>query len=175
MMSITEKLAYIKGLCEGLKLEDTTKEGKVLLALVDLLEDVTETVSEHEVDIDQIFDEIDAIDEDLTDVEDALLYDDEDEEEECDCHHHHHHHDECGCGHHHHHDDEEDEDEDLTDLYDEENPLYEITCPNCGEVVCMDEDMLFSPDCACPNCGTSFEIEMDEDCDCEDCRSEDEE
>lgn len=177
MMSITEKLAYIKGLCEGLELDGATKEGKVLLALVDLLEDVTETVSDHDSDLDQIFDELDAIDEDLTDVEDALLYDDEedefDDEDDCGCGHHHHHHD-CGCGHHHDDEDEED-DEDLTNLYDEENPLYEITCPNCGEVVCMDEDMLFSPDCACPNCGTSFEIDFDDECDCEDCADEDEE
>ena len=181
MMSLTEKLAYIQGLCEGLALDETTKEGKVLLAIVDLLDDLTDTVSQLDNDVDQIFDEIDAIDEDLTDVEDALLYDDEDEEDDgCHCggHGHHHHGDhkcKCGC-----HDDEDDEDEeweedeDLSDLYDEENPLYEITCPKCGEIVCMDEDMLFSPDCACPNCGTSFEIEFDEDCDCgcEDCEDE---
>lgn len=181
MMSLTEKLAYIQGLCEGMELDGTTKEGKVLLAIVDLLDDLTDTVSQLDNDIDQIFDEIDAIDEDLTDVEDALLYDDEDEE--CDCGHHHHHHDGCGCGHCHDDEDEwdeewDDEDEDLTDLYDEENPLYEITCPKCGDIVCMDEDMLFSPDCACPNCGTTFEIEFDEeecDCGCEDCAEEDEE
>ncbi|MBQ3008063.1 MAG: hypothetical protein IJD80_00615, partial [Oscillospiraceae bacterium] len=90
-------------------------------------------------------------------------------------HHHHHHGEDCGCGCHDDEDEEEWDDEDLTDLYDEENPLYEITCPNCNEVVCMDEDMLFSPDCACPNCGTSFEIEFDEECDCEECAEEDEE
>ena len=183
MMSLTEKLAYIQGLCEGLALDDATKEGKVLLAIVDLLDDLTDTVSQLDSDVDQIFDEIDAIDEDLTDVEDALLYDDEDEEDDdccCGGHGHHHHGDhECKCGHHHH-DDEEDEeweeDEDLSDLYDEENPLYEITCPKCGEIVCMDEDMLFSPDCACPNCGTSFEIEFDDECDCgcEDCEEDEE-
>ena len=180
MMSLTEKLAYIQGLCEGLALDDTTKEGKVLLAIVDLLDDLTDTVVQLDNDIDQIFDEIDAIDEDLTDVEDALLYDDEDEEDDdccCGGHGHHHGDHECKCGHHHHDDEEDDEweeDEDLSDLYDEENPLYEITCPKCGEIVCMDEDMLFSPDCACPNCGTSFEIEFDEDCDCgcEDCEDE---
>ena len=183
MMSLTEKLAYIQGLCEGLALDDATKEGKVLLAIVDLLDDLTDTVSQLDSDVDQIFDEIDAIDEDLTDVEDALLYDDEDEEDDdccCGGHGHHHHGDhECKCGHHHH-DDEEDEeweeDEDLSDLYDEENPLYEITCPKCGKIVCMDEDMLFSPDCACPNCGTSFEIEFDDECDCgcEDCEEDEE-
>ena len=183
MMSLTEKLAYIQGLCEGLALDDTTKEGKVLLAIVDLLDDLTDTVVQLDNDVDQIFDEIDAIDEDLTDVEDALLYDDEDEEDDdCCCgghgHHHHHGDHECKCGCHH--DDEEDdeweEDEDLSDLYDEENPLYEITCPKCGEIVCMDEDMLFSPDCACPNCGTSFEIEFDDECDCgcEDCEEDEE-
>ena len=176
MMSLTEKLAYIQGLCEGMELDGTTKEGKVLMAIVDLLDDLTDTVSQLDNDIDQIFDEIDAIDEDLTDVEDALLYDEEDEDEEDDCCCGHHHHHGCGC-----HDDEEEwdeeweDDEDLTDLYDEENPLYEITCPKCGDIVCMDEDMLFSPDCACPNCGTTFEIEFDEECDCEDCCGEDEE
>ena len=189
MKSLTEKLSYIQGLCEGLALDDTTKEGKVLLAIVDLLDDLTDTVYQLDNDVDQIFDELDAIDEDLTDVEDALLYDDEDEDwddeeddDDCCCgghgHHHHHGDHKCKCGHHH--DDEEDDeewkdDEDLTDLFDEENPLYEITCPKCGEVVCMDEDMLFSPDCACPNCGTSFEIEFDEECDCEECAEEDEE
>ena len=154
-MTITEKLAYIKGLCEGLKLDDSSKEGKILLAVVDLLGDVTEQVSENEGDINQIFDEldrvydeIDAIDEDLTDVEDALYDEDEDDDDwDYD-------------------DDEydmlEDGDEDITDLYDEENPIYEITCPKCGEVICMDEDMLFSPDCTCPNCGTSFEVEYDD-------------
>ena len=154
-MTITEKLAYIKGLCEGLKLDDSSKEGKILLAVVDLLGDVTEQVSENEGDINQIFDEldrvydeIDAIDEDLTDVEDALYDEDEDDDDwDYD-------------------DDEydmlEDGDEDITDLYDEENPIYEITCPKCGEVICIDEDMLFSPDCTCPNCGTPFEVEYDD-------------
>ncbi|MEG2929542.1 MAG: hypothetical protein RR846_08355 [Oscillospiraceae bacterium] len=141
MMSLTEKLAYIKGLCEGLELEGTTKESKVILALVDLLDEVTQSVSQLEGDMDQVFDEIDAIDEDLTDVEDALWDDDDeydDDDDDCD----------CGCGCH-------DDDEEC------EGGLYEITCPKCGEVVCMDEDMLFSPDCACPNCGTSFEVDFD--------------
>lgn len=143
MMSLTEKLAYIKGLCEGLELEGTTKESKVLMALVDLLDDVTQSVSQLEGDMDQVFDEIDAIDEDLTDVEDAL-WEDEDEDEDwdddddCD--------DDCCCGHHH---------------DDEDGGLYEITCPKCGKIVCMDEDMLFSPECACPSCGTSFEVDFD--------------
>ncbi len=84
MKTITEKLAYIQGLAEGLKLDTRTPEGKILAAIIDLLEDVTDTVSRHETDIDQIFDELDAIDEDLTDVEDALLYDDDEDDDDDD-------------------------------------------------------------------------------------------
>ena len=62
-MTLTEKVAYLKGLAEGLALDETTKEGKVLLAIVDLLDDLTDTVSQLDSDVDQIFDEIDAIDE----------------------------------------------------------------------------------------------------------------
>ena len=83
MMTLTEKLAYIKGLAEGLGVDETTKEGKVLLALVDLLDDVTTAVSELESDMDQAYEELDAIDEDLTDIED-FLWEDEDEDD-CDC------------------------------------------------------------------------------------------
>ena len=156
MMTLTEKLAYIKGLAEGLGVDETTKEGKVLLALVDLMDDVTTAVSELESDMDQAYEELDAIDEDLTDIED-FLWEDEDEEDECDC---------CDC---------DDDDCDCCDCEDDDElfdgGIYEITCPKCGEIVCMDEDMLFSPDCGCPNCGTSFEIDFDgvECCDDEDC------
>ncbi|MBQ7006358.1 MAG: hypothetical protein IJN59_00865 [Oscillospiraceae bacterium] len=155
-MTLTEKLAYIKGLAEGLGVDETTKEGKVLLALVDLMDDVTTAVSELESDMDQAYEELDAIDEDLTDIED-FLWEDEDEEDECDC---------CDC---------DDDDCDCCDCEDDDElfdgGIYEITCPKCGEIVCMDEDMLFSPDCGCPNCGTSFEIDFDgvECCDDEDC------
>ena len=156
MMTLTEKLAYIKGLAEGLGVEETTKEGKVLLALVDLLDDVTTAVSELESDMDQAYEELDAIDEDLTDIED-FLWEDEDEDDECDC---------CDC---------DDDDCDCCDCEDDDElfdgGIYEITCPKCGEIVFMDEDMLFSPDCGCTNCGTSFEIDFDgvECCDDEDC------
>ena len=36
-MDICEKIAYIKGLAEGLKLDENTNEGKILAAVIDLL------------------------------------------------------------------------------------------------------------------------------------------
>ena len=85
MMTLTEKLAYIKGLADGLGVDETTKEGKILLALVDLMDDVTTAVTELEGDMDQAYEELDAIDEDLTDIEEFLWEDDEDECDCCDC------------------------------------------------------------------------------------------
>ena len=67
-------------------------------------------------------------------------------------------------------------DEDLTDVEDavfadvddeEEEPIeedgdmYEITCPACGETVCVDEDTLMSDNLSCPACGEKFEIDLD--------------
>lgn len=43
--------------------------------------------------------------------------------------------------------------------------MYEIECPNCQEVVHLDEEMLISGDVVCPECGEKIEIEIDA-CDC---------
>ena len=120
-MELKEKVAYIKGLMEGMEYDVSTQEGKLMAAKVE----------EIDTDVDQLFDEVDAVSEDLEDVEDYLF------------------------------DDEDEDDEDYADEY--EAGLYEITCPNCGEVVCVDEDMLASDDLTCPSCGTKFEVDFSED------------
>ena len=38
-MNISEKVAYIKGLSEGLSLDETTKEGKLIAAIIDILDE----------------------------------------------------------------------------------------------------------------------------------------
>ena len=80
-MDICEKIAYIKGLAEGLGLDDTTKEGKVLTAIIDLLEDITEEICDIEDGCDELMEQIDAVDEDLASLEDIIYEDDDD----CDC------------------------------------------------------------------------------------------
>ena len=47
-MNLTEKVAYIKGLMEGMKLDESKDEIKVLHAMADLLEDLALTVSDLE-------------------------------------------------------------------------------------------------------------------------------
>lgn len=139
-MDICEKIAYIKGLAEGLELDENTKEGKILAALIDLIGDITEEICDIEDALDDMCDQIDAVDEDLSAVEEIIY----DEDCDCDCD------DEfdCGC-----HDDE----------------LYEIECPACNDIIYLDEDMLEEEGIECPNCGTPLEFDFDCDCcDCED-------
>ena len=81
-MDICEKIAYIKGLAEGLNLDETTKEGKILAAVIDLLGDITSEICEIEDGCDELMEQIDAVDEDLSTVEDIIYGDDEDD---CDC------------------------------------------------------------------------------------------
>ena len=65
-MDICEKIAYIKGLAEGLSLDETTKEGKILAAVIDLLGDITEEICDIEDGCDELMEQIDAVDEDLS-------------------------------------------------------------------------------------------------------------
>ena len=39
-MEITEKVAYLKGLAEGMELDTEKKEGKLIAAIIDILDDI---------------------------------------------------------------------------------------------------------------------------------------
>ncbi len=148
-MTVSEKVAYLKGLSEGLNLDDSSKEGKLILAIIDTLGDVAaklEDLDENDLDLGE---EIDAISDDLAQVEDVLFGDedaDEDEDEDD--------YPSCGCGHHH---CGTDYDED------EEAALYEVKCPACGNEITVDEEVLGLGSIECPNCGEKLEFEFDED------------
>lgn len=76
-------------------------------------------------------------------------------------------------------------DEDLAavenDLYmdleddDFDEDIYEITCPNCQETVCLGEEMIFEEEITCPSCGEKLEIEIDDNCECGCCSAEEKE
>lgn len=84
-MDLNAKAAYIRGLMTGMEFDPNSKNGKIIAAMMDLLEEMAATVTEHDQALDQAFDELDAIDEDMDDLTDALFgTDDEDEEDESD-------------------------------------------------------------------------------------------
>lgn len=141
-MTVIEKVAYLKGLADGLKLSDTTAEGKVLLNVVEILDDMALSITDLEDAVEELGETVDAIDEDLEDVEDALYEDDDDD------------------------------DDDYDEFDDEDEALYEVVCPTCGDTICLDESMLCEGEINCPNCGEKLEFDMDDlDCagDCEGC------
>ena len=132
-MEITEKVAYLKGLAEGLALDtEKSKEGKLISAIIDILDDIALEMEDIKDEQAELSDGLDAVSEDLEDVED-IIYDDDDDEYD----------DECDC----------DEDEDSEEC-------YATTCPNCEETVYFDETILEDGEVICPNCGEKLEFDL---------------
>lgn len=80
-MEISEKVAYLKGLAEGLALDTETKEGKLIAAIIDVLDEMSirfENIDDNLVDLE---DGLDAVSDDLSEVEEALYEMDDDDEE----------------------------------------------------------------------------------------------
>lgn len=135
MMSVTEKVAYLKGLTEGLDVDVSTKEGKLLKAIVDVLGDVAESLDGLQDYTDELTEQVDSIDEDLDTLENDY-YGEDDE-------------------------DDEDEDADEDGFYDvvcpncneefsvDEETLLDgnVECPKCGEKLEFDIDE--DDDCCC--------------------------
>lgn len=141
-MDICEKIAYIKGLAEGLQLDTESKEGKIISAIVDLLADITEEICDIEDACEDICEQLDEVDEDLASIED-IIYGDDDDDCDCDC---------C------------DDDCDCCD----DDELYEVECPSCNDIIYLDAEMLEEEGIDCPNCGTHLEFDFDCDCCCDD-------
>ncbi len=85
-MTVAEKVAYLKGLADGLGLDgEASKQDKMILAIVDALEDVAASLHDLEENALDLGEEIDALSDDLADVESIVYDEDEEEEDECDC------------------------------------------------------------------------------------------
>ncbi|MBR1970342.1 MAG: hypothetical protein IKA17_08290 [Clostridia bacterium] len=128
MSYLTEKMAYIRGLAEGLEIDETTKEGKLLLAIVEALSDTADELYELGDIQDEMQLQLDEVDEDLDELE-SFVYGDEDE-----------------------------------DFYDDDEEEYEVECPNCGDMICFDADLLDSDKINCPACGEEIELEFEDGC-----------
>ena len=119
-MNLSEKSAYLKGLMDGLKLDQEAPEGKMISGIVELLQEVTGAIGDLQENAEAVSDELDEIEDDLDAIEDYLMdYDDD--------------------------------------------TMYEVTCPKCGEVLHLDEETLLNDSVDCPKCGEPLEFEFDED------------
>lgn len=143
-MTLTEKVAYLKGLVEGIGVDETTSQGKITKAILDVLDDMAFTVSDLEDSTSELYEELEAIDEDLGALEDEF-YGEEDDDDDC-C---------CDC--------EDDIYEVVCPNCNEEICIDshileegEIECPNCGELLTFeieDDDCCCGCDCEEEDCG----------------------
>ena len=133
-MEITEKVAYLKGLAEGMELNTDKKEGKLLAAIIDVLEDIALELSDIQDAQEELGEGLDAVSDDLEDVEDLLYGEDEEDEDEPEY--------------------------ELDDLGEDED-CYATTCPTCEETIYFDESVLEDGAVICPNCGEKLEFDLD--------------
>ncbi len=124
-METTESLGYLKGLLDGLDLDENKKETKVFKAIVDVLTNLTEDVDDMTEGMELLAEQIDGVDDDLADLEEYVYDDDDDDCCGCDC---------CG--------DDDDEYEVTCPNCGEEMVVdYDTVmegnfeCPNCGETL----------------------------------------
>ena len=125
-MSMTEKSAYLCGILEGLSLDESKPEYKIISKLVDIIDDMAAEIEDLKEEIDTLGDYIEEIDQDLGEVEE-IVYDIDDDD--CDC---------CDC------DDDEDDD----------TEFFCAMCPSCGEKIYFDEtcdpEEVICPSCQAP-------------------------
>lgn len=80
MMNLTEKVAYLKGLVEGLKLDEKDDTVKVINAIIDVLDDMALTVADLDDEVELIGAQLDEVDDDLALLEDDFYEDGVDED-----------------------------------------------------------------------------------------------
>ena len=82
-MTISEKVAYLKGLAEGLDLDtQKSKEGKLISVMIGILEEVALSIEDLDENALALGEEIDALSDDLADVESIVYDEDEDDDED---------------------------------------------------------------------------------------------
>ncbi|MBR5708064.1 MAG: hypothetical protein IKX41_01635 [Oscillospiraceae bacterium] len=140
-MSITERVAYLKGLMEGMKVDAASDTGKLLAVMADILEDIALEIDDINENALDLAEEIDQLSDDLGDVEDFLDELCEDDDDEC-----------CCC-----------DDDDCCCDDDGEPLFFEIKCPTCGGEFTVDEDVIALDSIKCPKCGETLEFDFDED------------
>ena len=137
-MTINEKVAYIKGMFDGMSLDtEKSKEAKLIGSILEVLEEIGTTLEDIDTSFDAVDEQINSMADDISLLED-VVYDDEDDED-----------DECG----------DDLDEDF----------FEVDCPNCGETLYIDEDVLEAGSIQCPSCEQKFVLDLSDECEDDEC------
>ena len=140
-MSVEKKVSYLLGLAEGLNINKDTAEGKLLLAIIDTLEEMSDEFENINDELDSLNDYIEEVDDGLMELEEDF-YDDDCNCGCCDCD------DDCDCG-------CCDCDCGCCDCDDDEFEYDEYQCPACNEIVSFSGDFE-EEELVCPACGAKL-------------------
>ncbi|HCB95195.1 MAG TPA: hypothetical protein DEP65_05860 [Ruminococcus sp.] len=144
-MELSQRVSYLKGLMDGLKIDDSTDQGKVLRIMADILDDMALSIEDIADEVDEAVEIIDDIDSDLGDLEEAVYFDDDADYEDLDDY------------------EEIDDDDDYDPAEDFEGDfMYECICPSCGETIRLGESIVEEGSIDCPNCGEKIEFDYSE-------------
>lgn len=134
-MLIKERVSYLKGLADGMQIGDATNEGKLLKAIIEVLDDIALEVDYLQEAQDEMSEHIDSIDEDLAELETIVFEDYEEDDDdyigEMECPH-------C-----------KEKFDVYEDMLDDENTLR---CPVCDGEIELDLD-----ECCCEECSSDDE------------------
>ena len=81
-MGVSEKVAYLKGLMEGLKIDADSDNGKMFKAIIDVLDEVALEIEDLTDEVMEVGDGLDVVSDDLADIEEMVYDDDEDEDDD---------------------------------------------------------------------------------------------
>jgi len=140
-VKLSEQMSYLRGLVDGLDIDMTTKEGKVLEQVLEVLQSTVLYVDDLQSQVDELTELCEDLDEDLGNVEEFLL-----DEEDIDF-------------------DDEDDDYDFDDEdydFNEDEDLYETVCPTCGNTIVLADAILDEGVMNCPCCGELLEFDFDD-------------
>ncbi len=145
MSHLTDKVSYIRGLMEGMKLDYGTNEGKLFEQILQLLGEMADEIETIHAVTDELNEYVEDIDEDLGDLEESMGLADEEGEEEG----------------------EDEEDFDFDELDEEDEEPCDGDCEACDEPCDDFEDADAGEadvyvECMCPSCkGTFYVLEKE--------------
>jgi hypothetical protein len=149
-MNLNEKVAYLKGLSEGLEFDADSKESKLFRAIIDALGDVAEmiedidgTTAEANTELEDITERVESLEAYVLDLGDLGFDDDDFDDDDFD-------------------DDDDDDDDEWCDCDDDDDAEFSVECGKCGEVITIGEEDLYLGSIKCPKCGETLEFEFDD-------------
>lgn len=144
MATITERTAYLRGLADGLNLDKEKAENKLLLEMLNVMDEMAQQLAETNEDLDELSEYVEDMDADLAEVEELLFEEEEDCDCDCDC-------DDCDC------------DCDDCDCDCDCDQELSFDCPNCGKTVMIKaSDIDFDESPVCSACGQPFFVDVEE-------------